>query len=193
MHCQQIQKQLQPMYQSLALRLQLRIDDALPAKPEVASEPTHALATPPTRAAFMVQGSCVAGICAHCSNWAMARVFSCGWEGSRAERVKVWWSSSMRVAHGGGVEGQIKKVHPSGLGSWNPDEGCGGGALVISLRPHHQRQDTSQARITALGPDLTQCQLMLMISAFSCGAAHCPLAQAFGGKSEGAQFQSAFR
>ena len=41
----------------------------------------HALATPPTRAAFIVQGSRMAGICAHCSSWAMARVFSCGWEG----------------------------------------------------------------------------------------------------------------
>ena len=35
----------------------------------------------PTRAAFIVQGSHMAGICAHCSSWAMARVFSCGWEG----------------------------------------------------------------------------------------------------------------
>ena len=41
----------------------------------------QALATPPTLAAFIVQGRRMAGICAHCSSWAMARVFSCGWEG----------------------------------------------------------------------------------------------------------------
>ena len=44
---------------------------------------------PPTRATNRVQGSCMAGNCAHCSNWAMARVFSCGWEGFRAAQATI--------------------------------------------------------------------------------------------------------
>ena len=115
----------------------------------------HALATPPTHAAFIVVGSRMAGICAHCSRWAIARVFAAG-RGLRGLAVRLPFIAFPAGVNAEGVMGFVNARGTRG--------GAAGGTS--------HRSSSTSCRPTRAQGQVLQVRLGLMESRMKAVASH---------------------